>query len=103
MQRRNVYAPRVHSEICAIIAMAWCPSLFVTSRCSVETAEKIEVIFGLELYLDVFYIVLKETRVSAKRSPRLVDRRKCKHRKFITLSDHLRLQYVSRDTECRYK
>jgi len=38
--------------------MAWCPSLFVTSRCSVETAEKIEVIFGLELYLDVFYIVL---------------------------------------------
>jgi len=46
-----------------VLAMALCLYLFVrlsvTSRCSIETARRIELLFGIKAYFDLFYNSLK--------------------------------------------
>jgi len=43
-----------------LLAMALCPSvsLSVTSRCSIEVAGRIELVFGMEAFFDQSYTVL---------------------------------------------
>jgi len=50
----------------AIIPMTLCLRLFVTSRCSIEMAERIELIFGTETSCDPFYIIFHENSGTSK-------------------------------------
>ena len=46
--------------------MTLCLRLFVTSRCSIEMAERIELIFGTETSCDPFYIIFHENAGTSK-------------------------------------
>jgi len=50
----------------AVLAMALCPSVSVTSRCSIETAGRIELVFGMWASFQPSYTVLKGNSVISK-------------------------------------
>ena len=50
----------------AVLAMGLCPSVSVTSRCSIETAERIELVFGMWVSFHPFYTVLKGNSIISK-------------------------------------
>jgi len=50
----------------AVLAMALCPSVSVTSRCSIETVGRIELVFGMWASFQPSYTVLKGNSVISK-------------------------------------
>jgi len=62
----NVFTARCYAS--AVLAMALCPSVSVTSRCSIETAERIELVLACELpsTFHPSYTVLKGNSVISK-------------------------------------
>ena len=59
-----VFTARCYAS--AVLAMALCPSVSVTSRCSIETAERIELVFGMWASFQPSYTVLKGNSVISK-------------------------------------
>jgi len=49
-----------------MLAMDLCLSASVTSRCCIETAERIRLVFGMEASFDLLYTLLKEIQVALK-------------------------------------
>jgi len=52
----QIFTARCYAS--AVLAMGLCPSVSVTSRCSIETDERIGLVFGMGASFDLSYTVL---------------------------------------------